>query len=203
MIALNYLSLHWPNHIRVNKLKKSSFCFILWSQGLKRSPEHLSHYTGLTRACRWAPGMQLDTFDSIGERQNCCQRVMTEMSMPDKNIFVINSLPNARVYLSVLNLIMFIKNHQSCWGRCGRGGSNNEATVDQWRMVDKYWSETCNCSIQIKLEVHSFRHQLDGSEKVVGATSRYIKNVLEYNLCWFPTSAVDRECDYSRAFSID
>ena len=77
--------MHWPNHIRVNKLKKSSLGFILRSQ--KRSPEHLSHYTDPTRACRWAPDMQLDFFDSIGEPLNCWQREMTETSMADKDIF--------------------------------------------------------------------------------------------------------------------
>jgi hypothetical protein len=71
-ITSHRLRLHWPNHIRVIKLKKSNLGFILRSQS--RSLEHLSHYQGLSRTCQWAPGMQLDAFDSIGEPHNCWQR---------------------------------------------------------------------------------------------------------------------------------
>jgi len=79
--------------------------------------------------------MQLDAFDSIGEPPNCWQRAVTETSMPDNDIFLVYFLPNARVYLSILDRIQCIENHS---GRCGKGGSENKLTVDQWRLVDKY-----------------------------------------------------------------
>ena len=50
------------------------------------------------------------------------------MSMPDKDSFLINCLPNARVYLSIVDLIQCIENHCS---RCERRDSENDSTVDQ------------------------------------------------------------------------
>jgi hypothetical protein len=49
--------------------------------------------------------MELDAIDSIGEQLKRWRREMTETSMPDKEFFLDNSLPNARVYLSILYLI--------------------------------------------------------------------------------------------------
>jgi hypothetical protein len=84
---------------------------------LDRSPEHLSHYTGLTTACRWAPGMYLDASDSVAEPLNCWQREMTETSMPGKDIFQVNFLPNASVYLTIVVRIQCIENHRVQLGR--------------------------------------------------------------------------------------
>jgi hypothetical protein len=57
--------------------------------------------------------MELDAVGSIGELSNCSQREMTETSMPDKDVFLINLLADARVYLSILNLIQCIENDRS------------------------------------------------------------------------------------------
>jgi len=45
--------------------------------------------------------------------------------------------------------------------------------------------------------------QPDDTEKVVGITSRYTKNMLEHNLCFLHAQSVDIQRDLSETFHID
>jgi len=94
LVAEHRLSLHWPNHIRVNSLKKSSLCLILQTQRLERLPEHPSHGPCLTSACRWALSMQLDTSDCIREPLDSWQGEMAEATRPHKEMQITNRRPN-------------------------------------------------------------------------------------------------------------
>jgi hypothetical protein len=98
-VSTHRLSRHWPNHIGVNQLKKSSLFLILRAQRLQRLPEHLAHDACLKNACRWALNMKFDTFDCIREPFDSCQREMAEASMPKKDILFINCGPDVGIGL--------------------------------------------------------------------------------------------------------
>jgi len=98
-LATPSLSLHWPNHIGVNRLKKSSLGLILRTPRLERLPEHLAHDAWLVSACRWALSVQLDISDCIREPLDSWQGEMAELRMLIKDILNMNRGANVVIDL--------------------------------------------------------------------------------------------------------
>jgi len=101
-VAADGLNLHWPEHSRVNQLKKSSLCLILRTQWLERLSEHPAHDACLTGQCPWALSMQLDTYDCIRELFDSWQREVAEASMPQKDILLVSRRTNVGIGLGGL-----------------------------------------------------------------------------------------------------
>lgn len=136
------LSLHCFDFIRVNQLQKSRLCLILW--GLERLLEHVALDTCLTRACGWALLMQLNTVDYIWEPFHSWQWLITEGSIPDMVIVVINSQLNIGTGLQDVGEgsqpPWFVYSHKGfSTGRPGCGCTEKKLTIDERCIIDKYW----------------------------------------------------------------
>jgi len=204
-LAAHRLSLHWPYHIKVNQLKKSSLCLILWTQRLERLPEHLVHDACVTSACRWALSMQLDTSDCIREPLDSWQGEVAESSRPTKNILIMNRGLNVGIGLgewSGPQCIIYCYRGFRDWGGACRC-SEDQQNVDEWCFIDEDWSKTRRRSLKFKIKVNSILDWLDDTEEIIRATGLHIKDMLQDDLCGLCIWPVDVKHNGSRAFGID